>query len=839
MSARLCRLLLVVVALLQLAPSVAGAQAPKAGVVTALEGTVTVTTASLPQPRPLRFKDEVFVDDRIVTGDRSIARMLLGGKAVVTVRERSALTITEVPGKATIAVESGKIAVAVAREKVRPGEEIEVRTPNAVAGVRGTVFVVDVARATAALDATQGAVTSSFYGFTGVVTLRMGGQVVTLNPGMYASATGLAPAISGVMTDAMRALALAGLRTGLKPAGAATQQLANEQAMGTTVATFTSGSAAIEGTAPPATLPPPPGMTPPLLPGGIDAIQGPTPLAAAAAPPPDKAGSSAFLIFGDRGDRGGERASLASRIALDFPSRVVVDVGGLPSDLSGFGTVWHVGAFVPLTTTEGTTLRTFLGGGGGLHLTGERPCCDALNDSLTLFLRAVVAGGEGISIGRRGDVAGPYTFRLGDRGGIAQRLLDEGVTQWEPSAPGGITGVSGANVLVAAASGTVVGAVWDEADLLGGAGRITLLMDVDWFLNPGAAQVIQSINAFIDDTPNTLRLSGPLFRSVGDDLGTAGDPLLDISGYTVAGSSADALVALSGSRATLPGSLVRLAESAVTNAGSLVRVDSGTQIVQTGSDPMVWMSGGVLGVGGQLFDIAGRPEVTEHDASTGLVFGADRPIQPGPRAPLFQADNGAMASVGGSAFKIDTAVLAATAPLLSLNGSALSTGADAIALVKQAKLEIPNDAVALVSLRGGILNVANGSLVNVAGGSRLGVAGNLVNLSDGSTLNILNGALLSVSGGSLVNIGGSLVSFGGRGNALNVTNSFVPTALIAGIPVSGPPSSFSIAGTPLAGLGTAGTITINGVPLTPNTPLTSLKGSLITVQGNGTVKIGP
>jgi hypothetical protein len=290
---------------------------------------------------------------------------------------------------------------------------------------------------------------------------------------------------------------------------------------------------------------------------------------------------------------------------------------------------------------------------------------------------------------------------------------------------------------------------------------------------------------------------------------------------------------------TLPGSLIRLTDSTVTNVGSLVRVDGGTQLVQLGSEPLVWTSAGVLGVGGHLLDIAGRPDAVEQERSTGLVLGLDRPIHPGPGAPLFQADNGATVSAGGSAFKIDTAVLAATAPLLALNGSALSTGADAIALVKQAKLEIPNDAVALVSLRGGILNVANGSLVNVAGGSRLGVAGNLVNLSDGSTLNILNGALLSVSGGSLVNIGGSLVSFGGRGNALNVTNSFVPTALIAGIPVSGPPSSFSIAGTPLAGLGTAGTITINGVPLTPHTPLASLKGSLITVQGNGTVKIGP
>jgi hypothetical protein len=169
----------------------------------------------------------------------------------------------------------------------------------------------------------------------------------------------------------------------------------------------------------------------------------------------------------------------------------------------------------------------------------------------------------------------------------------------------------------------------------------------------------------------------------------------------------------------------------------------------------------------------------------------------------------------------------------------LTTGADAIALVRQARLDVPNDAVALVSLRGGALNVTNGSLVSVAGGSRLGVAGSLVSLAGGSTLNVLNGALLNVSGGSVVSIGGSLVSFSGVGNVLNVTNSFAPTALIGGIPVHGPAASFSIGGTPLAGLGSAGTININGVALTPTTPLSSLKGSLIAIQGGGTVKVGP
>src|SRR5437667_190796 len=107
----IARLAAALISLLALFPSLALAQATKAGVVTTLEGHVTVTRVTL-APQALKFKDDVFVDDKVTTGDQSIARMLLGGKAVVTVRERSTLTITEGPGKATIDPQAGKIAVA-------------------------------------------------------------------------------------------------------------------------------------------------------------------------------------------------------------------------------------------------------------------------------------------------------------------------------------------------------------------------------------------------------------------------------------------------------------------------------------------------------------------------------------------------------------------------------------------------------------------------------------------------------------------------------------------------------------------------------------------------------
>src|SRR5262252_1649947 len=116
------------------------------GIVTTLQGQATVAHAASSSTLPLKFKDSIFERDRINTAENSIVKVLMGGRAVVTVRELSVLTITEDTGRTTINLESGKIAVAVAKQRMKPGEKLEVHTPNAVAAVRGTVFVVEVAR---------------------------------------------------------------------------------------------------------------------------------------------------------------------------------------------------------------------------------------------------------------------------------------------------------------------------------------------------------------------------------------------------------------------------------------------------------------------------------------------------------------------------------------------------------------------------------------------------------------------------------------------------------------------------------------------------------------------
>jgi len=168
---RIARTMLVPALVTFALPGVAGAQLTQAGVVTTLQGTATVARATTPQPLPLKFKDTVFVKDRITTGNDSIARILLGGKAIVTVRERSVLTITEVPGTSTIDLGIGKIALAVVKERMKSGETIEIRTPNAVAGIRGTVVITEVDQKTAQLGGAAAAFTSRFTVLQGIVAV--------------------------------------------------------------------------------------------------------------------------------------------------------------------------------------------------------------------------------------------------------------------------------------------------------------------------------------------------------------------------------------------------------------------------------------------------------------------------------------------------------------------------------------------------------------------------------------------------------------------------------------------------------------------------------------------
>jgi hypothetical protein len=126
-----------------LLPDVALAQ-QSVGVVTAVTGPVMIARATDAPAEPLRFRDAINLRDRVTTGDRAMTRILLGGRVVVTARERSAMTLTEVASASTIDIASGRVAITVDRAKLAAGELVEVRTPHAVTAVGGDTLIVEV-----------------------------------------------------------------------------------------------------------------------------------------------------------------------------------------------------------------------------------------------------------------------------------------------------------------------------------------------------------------------------------------------------------------------------------------------------------------------------------------------------------------------------------------------------------------------------------------------------------------------------------------------------------------------------------------------------------------------
>ena len=147
-----------------------------AGIVYSLSGEAHVARGSEPNySEALKFRDEVFYQDRIRTKEHSLVRVLLGGKAVLTIRALSEVTITEQPGgPSNVEITSGKVSLGVARSRMSPGEEIEIRTPNAVVAVRGTLLIVEVepastdqAPATTTFSLLQGSANVSVRGGSG------------------------------------------------------------------------------------------------------------------------------------------------------------------------------------------------------------------------------------------------------------------------------------------------------------------------------------------------------------------------------------------------------------------------------------------------------------------------------------------------------------------------------------------------------------------------------------------------------------------------------------------------------------------------------------------------
>jgi len=205
------------------------------------------------------------------------------------------------------------------------------------------------------------------------------------------------------------------------------------------------------------------------------------------------AGASNVLVVEPDTAYGKGTALVADLTALGHTATLSTTI---PADLSAYAAIWYVEAFNAIPQASQDALRAFIQAGGGVHLTGERPCCETVNASVQAIVNSVVVGG-GITVGGLGDPPAPFPFNQAAVGGVTTQ--PNALTDWPAGAPGGMLGLDPENVLASSAS-VAVGAVWDSSELVGGKGRLTVLLDWDWFTVAPQAQrlpVIENIQNFL------------------------------------------------------------------------------------------------------------------------------------------------------------------------------------------------------------------------------------------------------------------------------------------------------------------------------------------------------
>ena len=220
-------------------------------------------------------------------------------------------------------------------------------------------------------------------------------------------------------------------------------------------------------------------------------------------------GSREVLVVNNGGDYGNPEPAENAKLLLEQAHYQATLKSGLPNNLAPYGAIWYVGTN-PIPTAAQASLEGFVRSGGGLYLTGERPCCETLNQSDETILDEVL------------DVA-PY--RIGDGDDVSDSTQLEnfvnpnavnGVTQlpyrlarWHPAAPGVISDLPEWNTVTYGYQGIFTaptGAAWAGSEIYRGHGNVVLMMDINWLEsswdNLGEAeQFVSDIQRFLAGRP--------------------------------------------------------------------------------------------------------------------------------------------------------------------------------------------------------------------------------------------------------------------------------------------------------------------------------------------------
>jgi hypothetical protein len=137
-------------------------------------------------PRDIRAKggEELLYGDAIRTGAGGAAQLTIGDRGAVLVRENSAFIIQGDPQKTTLSFKFGEFLIGL-RKNLEKGQSFRVRTPAAVAAVRGTLF----------WGKSDEAKTTTYAGFGHTIAVTAKGKTVLVHAGETTSVPfGEAPA---------------------------------------------------------------------------------------------------------------------------------------------------------------------------------------------------------------------------------------------------------------------------------------------------------------------------------------------------------------------------------------------------------------------------------------------------------------------------------------------------------------------------------------------------------------------------------------------------------------------------------------------------------------------
>ena len=690
------------------------------GVVTTIDGRATVGRASLPAPLNLKFKDDVFGRDKISTLENSLVRVLMGGKAILTVRELSQVTISEEPGRAVVTLPDGKVVLAVAKQRMRPGESIEIRTPNAVAAVRGSILSV-------AFDASQNVTTAichvgdCVYGFAG-------GSTNQLPAGQGAKNGQIGPVSAA---DQSAALAIKqGAHQFNQPDGSVQSGIVQTQAIqAVQVAQFVNtGTVSTPPTAPP-TPSPSPNSAP------VNAITN-TPVASGnipgTPPPPQGTGTETVTGTGTPPPPGGPN--------------LVVNGGFETGNFNGWALSGNTG-FTSVTTGIYANSGTF---GASLGPIGS-------DGTISQTLSTTVNR--------------PYivSFSLYSDGGTPNDFSQT----W-----GGTTFFSQTNIPahpyqsysfteVATSTSTVLAFNFRDDPGFLGLDDISVVADPPvYFFGSGDSLTRTGSDPLlrITNTPETfdsfilvccgaqVRLGGPLLQATNSDLTVPYSLVSVIQGGNLVSTTTDPLVQLVGGTHSIG--------MAAGTGGLPIFQISG---VNTATDPATGLTLGTdrpLQTGGGLLDASGATINASQAVriDTALLEAS---------APLLALRNGSQFTSSADTVQLSyQAKVTSLGPLVALDRSALTVASGAAVNVGGGSvLNVTGNLFSLAN--GATLSVLNGPLVSVSAGSILNVSGALIAFSG------TGGNIVSVSNGlcPCTSIGGIPVSLSGGALASNVSIS--------------------------------------------------------------------